>query len=95
VGPRWQADSGSRDDALLASCYLQSLRIADDLGCERVAFPSISTGIYGFPVDRAATVAVAAIRDALQEYPEIAEVRLVCFSTEDRAAYEQAVAAAD
>lgn len=95
VGPRWGKDGGDREDALLASCYLQSLRIAADLGCERVAFPSISTGIYGFPVARAARVALEAIREGLAEFPDLAEVRLICFSAADRQAYEEALAGLD
>jgi len=80
VGPVWGAGAGSQEDELLASCYRASLRIAADLHCTSIAFPSISTGTYGFPVDRAAKVALGAIREGLAEYPEIADVRLVCFS---------------
>ena len=95
VGPIWGAGGGDLEDSLLASCYLQSLHIADDLGCESIAFPSISTGTYGFPVERAATVALTAIREGLAECPDLADVRLVCFSVGDLEAYETALEALD
>lgn len=92
VGPVWGGGSGDQEDDLLAACYRESITLAASLGCRRIAFPSISTGTYGFPVDRAAHVAVAAIAEALADEPEIAEVRLVCFSGNDLAAYEAALA---
>ena len=92
VGPVWGGGGGDQEDDLLAACYQESITLAASLGCRSVAFPSISTGTYGFPVDRAARVAVAAIADALADEPEIAEVRLVCFSGSDLAAYEAALA---
>jgi len=92
VGPVWGGGGGEAEDELLASCYHTSLRIAADLECKRVAFPSISTGTYRFPVERAARVALAAIGEALEDYPEIEEVRMVCFSVGDREAYEAALA---
>jgi len=89
VGPVWRGgDAG--EDALLSSCYRESLALAAELGCARVAFPSLSTGIFGYPVDRAARVAVAAIGAALAAHPDLAEVRLVCFSAADRAQYAAA-----
>lgn len=61
VGPVWQGgDHG--EEMILSSCYLSSIRVAQDLGCRSVAFPAISTGVYGFPKDLAAAVAVAALR---------------------------------
>lgn len=67
--------------ALLRSCHVESLRVADELGARTVAFPAISTGAYGYPLDEAARVAVAAVRDAVTA---VAEVRFVLF---DQAAY--------
>jgi len=75
VGPVWRG-GGSGEADLLASCYRRSLQVADELGARTVAFPAISTGIYGFPAPEAAAIAVAAIRST----PTSVEVvRLVAF----------------
>ncbi len=63
VGPRWHGGTEGEADAL-ASCYRRSLEVADELGARTVAFPAISTGIYGYPAEEAAAVAVAALRSA-------------------------------
>jgi O-acetyl-ADP-ribose deacetylase (regulator of RNase III) len=63
VGPRWHGGGHGEADAL-ASCYRRSLEVADELGARTVAFPAISTGIYGYPPEEAATVAVATLRSA-------------------------------
>ncbi len=63
VGPVWRG-GGEGEDELLASCYRRSLEVADELGARSVAFPAISTGIYGFPPDRAAAIAVTTVRGA-------------------------------
>jgi O-acetyl-ADP-ribose deacetylase len=78
VGPRWRGgDAGEK--ALLASCYRRSLEVADELGARSVAFPGISTGIYGYPKEEAATVAV----DTIRSTPTAVElVRLVAFDEE-------------
>jgi len=89
VGPVW--GGGNRDeDQLLASCYRNSLQLASELGCESVAFPSISTGAYHFPIDRAARIAV---QTAAEELPRsgIKEVRFVLFSSSDLAVYARAL----
>ncbi len=90
VGPVWRG--GGRGEAeLLASCYRQSLRAAREGGFRSVAFPSISTGIYGYPLPQAAAVAVAAIRDALSADPDaFDEVRMVLFSAADLEVYRDA-----
>ena len=92
VGPIWRG--GSRREAeLLASCYESCLRIAAKEGLRRIAFPSISTGVYGYPVDRAARVAVAAVRKFAAEHPElIDEVTWVLFDDRTKAAYDAALA---
>lgn len=80
VGPVWKGgDQG--EDALLASAYRNSLALAQDHGLRSIAFPAISTGIYGFPADRAAAIAVATIRQHAQSL----EVTLVAFDTETAA----------
>ncbi len=75
VGPVWRG-GGEGEDELLASCYRRSLEVADELGARSVAFPAISTGIYGFPPDRAAGIAVACVRGAACG---VRLVRLVAF----------------
>ena len=85
VGPVWRG-GGQGEDALLASCYRRSLEVADDLGATSVAFPAISTGVYGFPRDRAADIAV----DTLRESPTtVRDILLVAFDDETHALYEQ------
>lgn len=79
VGPNWNA--GERQPDLLASCYREALRVADELGVETLAFPGVSTGIYGWPLDDAAQIAVRTVRATPSD---VAEVRLVAF--DDRAA---------
>ena len=70
VGPVWQGGHAGEDE-LLASCYRESLNLASSVGARSVAFPAISTGAYGFPVERAARIATAEIRVSLDQYPEI------------------------
>jgi O-acetyl-ADP-ribose deacetylase (regulator of RNase III) len=81
VGPVWQG-GGAGEAALLASCYRQSLKVAGDLGCRSVAFPAISTGIYGYPPDLAAEVAVATVSEELSGGAEV-EVFFVSFPPEN------------
>ena len=91
VGPVW--GGGARgEDGLLASAYASSLRTAAAVGAQTIAFPSISTGAYGFPTERAARVALKAIRDAVArgDAPGVREVRFVLFSNEDYEIYKQA-----
>lgn len=81
--------SGSPDDPrLLASCHVECLRVADELGAKTVAFPAISTGIYGYPLDEAARVAIEAVRSA---DTKVEEVRFVLFDGEAMAAFEAAL----
>ena len=75
AGPVWRGGD-HREDELLASCYRRSLQVADQLGARSIAFPAISTGVYGFPRDRAARIAVATIRTATSA---VEDVRLVAF----------------
>ena len=86
VGPVY----AKREDrsGLLASCHTESLRVADDLGAETVAFPAISTGVYGYPLDEAASVAIEAVRTA---GTEVREVRFVLFGREAYTAFERAL----
>jgi O-acetyl-ADP-ribose deacetylase len=85
VGPVWSA--GEDRSSLLASCYVDSLRVADELGAATVAFPAVSAGAFGWPVDDAARIAVAAVRSATSA---VADVRFVLFSEEVAAAFRRA-----
>ena len=93
-GPVWHGGAHG-EDALLRSCYLESLKRAPENGCATVAFPSISTGVYHFPLERAAAVAITAIRDYLAVHDEIEQVRMVCFDARTEAAYQHALDAAE
>ncbi len=84
VGPRWRGGAHGEPE-LLASCYRRSLARADEIGARRVAFPAISTGIYGYPAEAAAEVAVRTLRDTPTDV-ELA--RLVAFDTGTLALYE-------
>ena len=93
VGPVW--GGGERDeDRLLANCYRNSLRLAAEEGLGSIAFPAISTGIYGFPPARAAHIAVASVRGAQPDFPSIDHVLFCCFGEESRNHHETALAAA-
>lgn len=82
VGPIYGRHRGE-EARLLASCYEKSLAVAARHGARTVAFPAISTGVYGYPKAEAARVARAALTRALEANPDVEEVRLVCFSQED------------
>jgi O-acetyl-ADP-ribose deacetylase len=91
VGPIWQEEN-SREPELLASCYRKSLHIAAQQELASIAFPSISTGVYGYPIELAAPVAVGVVREALLELPSIREVIFCCFSKGDFAVYQRVLA---
>lgn len=88
VGPVWSG--GQHGEAeLLASCYRRSLKLAAANGIATLAFPGISTGIYGYPIEEAAKVAIAATRASLAEFTAIREVIFCCFSPGDLMVYER------
>ena len=89
-GPVWRGGT-HREDELLASCYRSCLELAAENGCQTVDFPSISTGVYAFPVDRAAGIAIRTIGAFLADHPAVERVRMVCFDSRTRAAYEAAL----
>ncbi len=91
VGPRWR-DGGHGEPDLLAGAYRASLQVAVENGLRSVAFPSISTGIYGYPIEQAARVALGAVAEFLRESPGSLDlVRFVLFTAADYAVYEAAV----
>ena len=90
VGPVWQG-GGCGEPELLASCYRRSLEVADGLGARSLAFPAISTGIYAYPKDEAASIALATIRE-VQPSTSVARVVLVAFDRGDLTRYEELLA---
>jgi O-acetyl-ADP-ribose deacetylase (regulator of RNase III) len=89
VGPVWHGGRSSEAEKL-ASCYLESIRVADELKLNSIAFPSISTGIFGYPTELAAPVALQSIAEALRAAKHLSEVRFVLFDQSTFNAYSQA-----
>ena len=88
VGPVWHGGADG-EAAILASCYRRSLEIASKFAVETIAFPSISTGVYGYPIELAAAVAVASVRSALPQFTSLREVIFCCFSMPDLKVYQR------
>ena len=89
-GPVWRGGRHG-EDALLASCYRSCLTLALENGCQTVDFPSISTGVYAFPVERAASIAIRTIGAFLAEHEGVERVRMVCFDARTKSAYDAAL----
>ncbi len=87
VGPVWYGDNND-EDALLASCYRNSMTLAAEHGLKTIAFPAISTGVYGFPKERATRIAVREVVAALERHDGIEMVTVVAFSERDYGVYE-------
>jgi len=90
VGPVWHGGADGEPE-LLASCYRRALQLADDNGLHSIAFPSISTGIYGYPLELAAQIAIATTRSLLPKLNSIHEITFCCFSSGDLAVYQRLV----
>jgi len=92
VGPVWHG--GQQGEAeLLASCYRRGIELAAANGVASIAFPSISTGIYGYPIEQAARIAVDTVHESAAKFPLIREVFFCCFAPSDLAVYERLLAA--
>jgi O-acetyl-ADP-ribose deacetylase len=92
VGPVWQGgDQG--EPAKLAACYRNSLQLAAENGVRTIAFPGISTGVYGYPLEDATRVAITTVMDCLAEFPAIEEVRFVTFGDQATEVAERTLAA--
>lgn len=94
VGPVW-SDGAHGEAALLADCYQNSLAIAAKIGAISIAFPGISTGVYAFPVESAAQIAVATVRSKVKGESSLQEVIFCCFSARDLALYERLLSVVD
>jgi O-acetyl-ADP-ribose deacetylase (regulator of RNase III) len=90
VGPVWRGGTQGEPE-LLASCYRNSLNLAAEHGIRTIAFPAISCGVYGYPLDDAAEIAVAETRRFVDEHPSIERVLFVCFGQDVAEAYERAL----
>lgn len=92
VGPIWHGGTQGEPE-LLAGCYARALEIAIDKGLKSIAFPSISTGVYGYPIDRAAHIAVETVREVLQSIGAVIDVTFCCFSEADLTVYQSVLRA--
>jgi O-acetyl-ADP-ribose deacetylase (regulator of RNase III) len=90
VGPVWRGGAQGEADRL-AECYRNSLALASEAGLESIAFPSISTGVYGYPIQQASRIAVQEVRAFLASHQQPGRVVFVCFSGADRECYERAL----
>ncbi|SJN12042.1 COG2110, Macro domain, possibly ADP-ribose binding module [Halomonas citrativorans] len=94
VGPVWHG--GTRGEAeLLASCYQRCLALAESVSARSVAFPSISTGVYRYPIEAAARIAVSTVSEALRQGSTVETVTFCCFSAGDLAVYEACISQLD
>lgn len=90
VGPVWRGGN-NEEEQLLANCYFNSLSLAEEYGCRYIAFPSISTGVYRFPLEKASVIAVNTIRDFCQDRGTIEKIEMVCFNEQTKQYYDVAM----
>jgi len=91
VGPVWRG-GGEGEDEALAACYRHAMELCQAYSLASVAFPAISTGVFSFPADRAAAIAVATTVDALAAAPAVTQIMFCCFSNDSARLHEQALA---
>ena len=91
VGPVWHGGADGEAD-LLAACYRNSIQLAAANACSTIAFPAISTGVYGYPAEEAAEIAVATVAETLRDLPDIEEVIFCCFSARSADLHQAALA---
>lgn len=91
VGPVWRG-GGEREPEFLAAAYRNSLKLAGEAGAKTIAFPAISTGVYGYPKDQAAEIAVGTVAAWLKEHPVFDKVIFACFSSDSASAHVAALA---
>lgn len=90
VGPVWHG--GSKNEAmLLSNCYQRSMQLAHENDIHSIAFPAISCGVYGYPIEQAANIAVNTVLELAEKYPDITNVYFVCFNDGVYSAYQQAL----
>ena len=90
VGPVWNGGKNN-EDKLLANCYKNSLKLAVENGIKTIAFPAISTGVYGFPLERATKIAVTEIKKFIEKNESIEKVIFVCFDEETYSVYQKLI----
>ena len=90
VGPVWNGGKNNEDN-LLANCYKNSLKLADENGAKTIAFPAISTGVYGFPLERATKIALNEVKKFLEKNKSIEKVIFVCFDEETYLVYKNII----
>ncbi len=90
VGPIWRGGNRN-EEALLASCYQNCLTLAEENGIQSIAFPAISTGVYGFPIEQATDIAVQEVTEFLKKAVTVHQAMFVCFSREDQFIYEKTI----
>ena len=88
VGPVWRGGADGEDEAL-ASCYREAVRLAAGQGARRIAFPAISTGAYGFPLERATRIALAEVKASLARHPSVERAVFCCFAARDLEVYDR------
>ncbi|MEH0153067.1 O-acetyl-ADP-ribose deacetylase [Limibacter armeniacum] len=88
VGPRWN-EGNSNEAEKLKNCYINSLKLASENGIKSIAFPNISTGIYGYPLEEAADIAIKTVTEA--DFPEIKSITFVCFGDDNYRLYDKKI----